>query len=396
MRLLGLAQTDPTVPITGSGAAAKYLFDAVARRHELVHRAGVDLTRPQRALLAAATFRPSRKDWQMRFYWNWNLALNLRSFNSRRVIRRLDEPVDVVLQVFGLFHTHGAPFALYVDNTAELSRRHWPAWVAVEGRALERLYAWERRLYRDALHVFSQGTPAARSVVSFYGVPEDRVSVVGGGANFDVLPERTGAQRDPVVLYVGADWARKGGDVLIRAFRKVRARNRHARLQIVGTSEPAPEPGVEVVGFVSDRGRLSELYAKASVYCLPSRYEPYGLSIAEAMAHELPCVVTRVGGLADVVLDGQTGLVVPPEDEDALADALLRLLDDPVYARRLGTNARSRVETHQNWDAVVERMTPVLERFGAPSSGLRRPSRFQRGAAVETPEPARRGSYPDD
>jgi hypothetical protein len=78
MRLLGLAQADPSVPTTGSGASEKYLFDALARRHELVHRSGVDLTRLQRHLLAAATFWPSRERWRMRFNWSWTLALNLR------------------------------------------------------------------------------------------------------------------------------------------------------------------------------------------------------------------------------------------------------------------------------------------------------------------------------
>jgi glycosyltransferase involved in cell wall biosynthesis len=79
------------------------------------------------------------------------------------------------------------------------------------------------------------------------------------------------------------------------------------------------------------------------------------------MAHELPCVVTRVGGLTDIVVDGETGLVVPSEDSSALAAALLRLLDDPDEAARLGRNGRARVESHHNWDAVVERMEPGLE-----------------------------------
>jgi hypothetical protein len=61
MRLLGLAQVDPRVPTTGPGASSKFLFDALARRHELVGRSGVDLTRAQRGLLAAGTFHPSRE-----------------------------------------------------------------------------------------------------------------------------------------------------------------------------------------------------------------------------------------------------------------------------------------------------------------------------------------------
>lgn len=273
----------------------------------------------------------------------------------------MGEPFDLVVQIFGLFQTQGAPYVVYIDNTIELSRQHWPRWVGVEGKALERLYEWERPIYQDALHVFAQGTPHAESVVSFYGVPEERVSVVGGGANFETLPDLPKSVRQPVILFVGRDWVRKGGPRLIEAFRTVRAQRPELRLQIVGTDEaPSDEPGVEVLGTIESRQRLAELYARASVFCLPSRYDPYGLSISEAMAYGLPCIVTRVGALDEVVLDGETGLVVPPEDTGALANALLRLVDDPDYAARLGLAGRERVEWHQNWDAVAQRMTPGL------------------------------------
>jgi len=198
---------------------------------------------------------------------------------------------------------------------------------------------------------------------------------LGVGASFDVLPDPPDGPREPTVLYVGSDWRRKGGDVLVDAFRRVRSERPDARLQIVGTEEPAAEDGVEVLGFLRDRDRLADLYARASVFCLPSRFEPYGLVAVEAMAHELPCVVTP-GALAEVVLDGETGIVVPQEDPVALAGALSRLLDDPPYARRLGVDARSRVEEQLTWDAVVERMTPGLERVAGA-----RPGRFRRGSA---------------
>jgi glycosyltransferase involved in cell wall biosynthesis len=382
MRLLGLAQADPSVPTSGSGATTKHLLDALARRHDMVARRSVDLTPLQRNILAALTVHPSRERWKTRLFWGGRIALKARSFNSWRALRRVEEPFDLVVQLFGIFRTTGAPYVIYTDNTIELSRRHWPAWVDVKGKALDRLFAWERRLYGDALHVFTMGAAPARSMVEFYGVPEERVSAVGGGATLDV-PRGAGATpREPAVLYVGGDWYRKGGDRLIEAFRIVRAKRPDARLLIVGTAEPSEEPGVEVVGPVGDRDRLAELYARASVFCLPSRFEPYGLSALEAMAYELPCVVTKVGGLEEIVLEGETGLCVAPEDSAGLAEALLRLLDDPDYARRLGRNGRSRVELHDNWDAVVERMTPDLEKALARPRGERTgrgSGRFSRG-----------------
>ena len=320
MRLLGLAQVDPRVPTTGPGASSKFLFDALARRHELVARHGVDLTRAQRGLLAAVTFHPSRDKWRQRLYWKGRLALNLRSWNSRRAVGRVDEPFDLAVQVFGLFRTQGAPYALYIDNTVELSRRHWPEWVPVEGRALERLYDWERRLYGDALHVFTLGSPAARSVVDFYEVPQERVTVVGGRRQLR-RPARS-AGRPP-----RADRALRGERLAAQGRRRAGRRVPPGQIRASGRAvadrrHRGARSGrrVEVLGFLRDRDRLADLYARASVFCLPSRFEPYGLVAVEAMAHELPCVVTP-GALAEVVLDGETGIVVPPEDPVALAGA---------------------------------------------------------------------------
>src|SRR3954468_6894393 len=119
MRLLDLAQEDPRVSVTGSGAVAKFLFDALARRHELVDRRGVDLTPLQRHLLAAASFHPDRDRWRTRFNWGGRVALGLRSPNAPRGPPQGCEPFDFVVQTFGLMATRGRPYVIYTDNTVE-------------------------------------------------------------------------------------------------------------------------------------------------------------------------------------------------------------------------------------------------------------------------------------
>jgi glycosyltransferase involved in cell wall biosynthesis len=166
-------------------------------------------------------------------------------------------------------------------------------------------------------------------------------------------------------MFVGRTYAGsrlKGLDCLLEAFADVRLRVPEARLRVVGTSAVEPQPGVDVIGEVNDRARMAELYASSRVFCLPSRFEAYGgSSTCEAMAHALPCVVTRVGGLPEVVVDGETGIVVPPGDPRALAAALTRVLADESLADRLGCAGRRRVEEFLNWDSVVDRMGPALE-----------------------------------
>jgi glycosyltransferase involved in cell wall biosynthesis len=356
LRLVGLADGDPWLPRTASGAS-RYLLGALARRYELVGAASVALSRAQRAAIAAATFNPDRDRWVGRFYWHRNLSIRAKSRNSARRIGQLGAEFDLAVQVYGLFQAQGAPYVAYIDNTMELSTRFWPGWVPGDPAAA---IAYERRLYHGARHVFAVGTLMRDSVVEAYGVPAERVSVVGGGANFDTLPEIGARSHEPVILFVGREWERKGGDVLAAAFRRVRERVPGARLRVVGTDGAPDEPGIERVGTVDSRAELADLYAQAAVFCLPSRYEGYGFSISEAMAYGLPCVVTRVGALDEVVVDGETGIVCERDDADALAEALLRVLEDPDAGDRLGAASRRRVETHLNWDATVARMAPAL------------------------------------
>jgi glycosyltransferase involved in cell wall biosynthesis len=85
-----------------------------------------------------------------------------------------------------------------------------------------------------------------------------------------------------------------------------------------------------------------------------------GLSIMEAMAYGLPVVGTRVGGIAEAIQDGETGILVAPGQTELLRDALVRLLSDPQEAARMGRNGRKRIDREWNWDAVVERMLVAL------------------------------------
>jgi glycosyltransferase involved in cell wall biosynthesis len=133
-----------------------------------------------------------------------------------------------------------------------------------------------------------------------------------------------------------------------------------ARLRVVGPETQVAGPGVDYLGPVEDRKRLAALYDEASVFCLPSRAEPYGLVVAEAMAHGVPCVVTGAGGIAHTVEHGETGLVVPREDAEALAAALLRLLQDGELAARMGEEGRRRVRRVVNWDRVADDMASVI------------------------------------
>jgi starch synthase len=353
-------------------ALTPYLFAELERRFPVAGRIDCDLTAWQRTLVAAATFHPSRVRWAERFFKS-SLGYRLRTRHAARERARAGAPHAPVFQVHALFEVPDAATHLYVDCTHRQSAQHWPAWNPLRGRALQRWYAREERAYRAAAHVFAFSRATRRSLVEEYGLDPARVTVVGAGINGETLPASTQRRRatwcagGPTLLFVGNDFARKGGHDLLQAFAKLRAEFPDARLQLVGTRpDVPPQPGVEVLGRVHDRARIAQLYAGADVFVLPSVFDPLPLVLLEAMSHGVPVVTTASCGIPDVLRDGREGTVVPARDPDALATALTRLLHTPENALAMADAAARRATTEFSWRAVVDRMAAVLD--GPPST----------------------------
>jgi glycosyltransferase involved in cell wall biosynthesis len=104
---------------------------------------------------------------------------------------------------------------------------------------------------------------------------------------------------------------------------------------------------------------IEEWYRRADVQVIPSRYEPFGMVVLEGMLHGLPIIATNVGGPAAILDDGRTGLLIPPFDPEALAGALLRLLQDPELRRRLGAEAAAEVRRTWLWNQTAMIMRAV-------------------------------------
>jgi glycosyltransferase involved in cell wall biosynthesis len=136
----------------------------------------------------------------------------------------------------------------------------------------------------------------------------------------------------------------------------------HELLLVGGTPDEGPAAGAPVLAAAAGSATLlgtrppeqmPEVYAEGDVFCLPSWWEAMPLSVLEAMACGLPVVATDVGDVSRVVDDGVTGYVVPARSPDALANALRKLLSDPVQRRRMGTAGRRRVEEKFSSEAMA-------------------------------------------
>ena len=151
-----------------------------------------------------------------------------------------------------------------------------------------------------------------------------------------------------IITVVSQLRAQKGVDVLIRSLDHLRGRDVHlvvagsgpdeARLRDLASRSPVP------IHFLGHRNDVAVWYALADVVVMPSREEAFGRVTLESMASGKPLVATRVGGLVEAVVEGDTALLVPSDDPRALASAVATLLDDPVAASRIGRAARKRYE----------------------------------------------------
>jgi alpha-maltose-1-phosphate synthase len=278
----------------------------------------------------------------------------------------------------------GVPYVLTIHSLEPL--RPWK--VEQLGNAYH-LSAWMERTAierADAVVAVSRGT--REDVLRLFDVPPGRVHVIHNGIDPDEY-RRTGAsdvldrygidRGKPFVLFVGRITRQKGIIHLVNAIPRI-----DPDLQVVlcAGAPDTPEigremaegvaaaaanrPGVVWIREMLPRPDVIQLYSHAAVFCCPSVYEPFGIINLEAMACETAVVASAVGGIPEVVVPGETGLLVDPglkpgtfdpADPGAfsagLADAINALARDPAMRARFGANGRRRVEAHFSWDAIA-------------------------------------------
>jgi len=259
------------------------------------------------------------------------LLLPLMLRELRRAARRASRDADLVhahwLPLGGIAMRLGRPFVVQLWGTdVELARR--APWLARRILSRARLTLCASNALADA----------AREL----GARE--VRVIGSGV--EVPPSVGEEARPPEVLYAGRLSPEKGILDLLAAS------DNGMKLTIAGDG-PLRDRVPGALGFVS-HDKLGPLYDRAAVVAVPSHREGFGVVCAEAMAHGRPVVAGAVGGLLDLVVHEETGLLVPPRDVEALRAALHRLLDDDELRARLGANARRRAEEKLSWDHVTD------------------------------------------
>ncbi|MBV9250130.1 MAG: glycosyltransferase family 4 protein [Acetobacteraceae bacterium] len=237
--------------------------------------------------------------------------------------------------------------------------------------AREELQAIERRLYWHLRKILVTSATTAARVVAEFGVARNKIAVVVPGT--DEAPRCTGSGSSVCqILSIGALVPRKGHDVLLRAVARLFDLNWH--LTIVGTPDRHPVHAhklarlaeelnitqqVRFAGEVTDQ-ELYALWRAADVFALATRYEGYGMAIAEALKRGLPVAVTAGGSAAELV-GPEAGAVCQPGDHQQLSKALRRLIFNPELRREMGEAAWKIGQTLPSWSAQAEIFARALD-----------------------------------
>jgi glycosyltransferase involved in cell wall biosynthesis len=228
----------------------------------------------------------------------------------------------------------------------------------------------ERLLTRRATRVIAITGALRRFCVDEVGLPPAKVEVVHYG--LDGLPRPWG--EDPpvelpddarVVLCVARLARQKGVDVAVQALGRVRQVEPRAVLVVLGEGPERPALGGDGVFLPGRVGDVAAWYRRAELLVHPARWEGFGLALLEAMLAAKPVVATRVSSAPEIVADGETGLLVPPDDAGALAEAVLALLADPARATAMGEAGLARARSEFSVARMAERTAAVYTSVSA-------------------------------
>ncbi|HSH81105.1 MAG TPA: glycosyltransferase family 4 protein [Herpetosiphonaceae bacterium] len=304
------------------------------------------------------------------FFPGYPLHVHLHSAFVSAVLRDRARQAD-------LFHLHSPLVRLPRTSVPALVTVHTPMKAdtgAIRANTIHGLliklqapisYRIEKQVLGRVCKVTAVATSVAQELAA-YGVDPSEVRVLGNGVDTEVFfPGPEAANRDaPYFLTAGRLGARKGLEDLVECAAQVLALHPDHRFLIAGggplehklraaIAGRKLESQIVLLGHISDRARMVELYRGATAYVHAAHYEGLPTVLLEAMACGRPVVATAVSGALDVVEHERNGLLVPPRQPDAMAQAVIRLVDEPDLAAELGLAARQTIMDRYSWQAVT-------------------------------------------
>jgi len=339
-------------------------------KHALAHRTDIECE------WLEIPFDVGQFKWLSKVGQNWTLRGSARAFQAIRQAHQR-KPFDALFlhtQTISLFSApfmRKIPTMLSLDATPmnydELAGHYGDA---VHAPPVERAkLAAHRAVMKNARWFTVWSEWAKRSLVKDYLVDADRITILHPGTTLSNFPDP--ASRGPRkpgplrLLFVGGDFKRKGGDLLLDVFTKHLSHSCELHL-VTGPDIPAQERVHVYRGVKPHSPQLLQLYADADVFVLPTRGDCLAVVLGEAMASSLPIITTRVGAHAEAVEDGVSGYVLDVDDARGLRERLETLAKDPEQAARMGRRSREigseRFDMQRNANRIADLLVEIARK----------------------------------
>jgi len=358
VKLVGLTLGDPFSKTSRSGVNYN-VFSRFSERCELINVFDLDLKGLNKIILALTNFSVDRRRWGNKIHQNPR-AFNIRTQMAQEKINNISSQIDLVYQDGAMFmpgFNTKIPFITYIDNNVILSSKggKYAHGMHYKGKRLNTTIEQEKNVYDKAAMIFTMSDWLKRSLIKDFDISENKIKTVYAGTNIR-LNKFQKYYDGKTIVFIGKNFERKGGKVLLEAFKYVKKEIPESRLIVIGSNIRIDQDGVQVKGIINDKDKITSYLSQASVFALPSFFEPFGIVFAEAFALKTPCIGTNICAMPEIIEDGKGGFLVEPSDSRNLADKLIMILSDVKLAEEMGNYGYQKAQNIFNWDVVVDKI----------------------------------------
>jgi glycosyltransferase involved in cell wall biosynthesis len=373
LKILGIIDENPFGYGTWSGSS-KYFFSALKENNYLLDAISAKPGKLISNFYKLVSIQPNIRAWKLKYHLNTNYYNQMTKVALKKIEHFRTNDYDAILQIgawYSLAEKTNKMTVSYHDGNLYAMVNNPGRGLNYNYRFVRKCMAYERNLYKKLDIIFTMSEWLAGMFHKGFGVNKQKIKTVGAGINLPYIKKiENKSYSSPNVLFVGKMFERKGGTYLLDAFSKVRKEIPNAKLTIIGPHlENTPE-GVESLGFIpknNDAGieKLLNEYSKASLFVMPSLYEPFGIVFAEAMAHKLPCIGTDTCAMPEIIKNGETGYIVPLHDSETLSKRILDILKEPKLAKEFGENGYTHYKKNYKWDIVSKKIIESIKSYSS-------------------------------
>lgn len=300
---------------------------------------------------------PAKKN--MKFFYKFYADRMNEKLNSFKDIDYIYTPVSSGL--INYLDTKSIPIIYFSDATFKLMNNYY--WFNQSPSVINECIEIEKTTLQKCAKLIFASDWAKQSAISDYGCVEEKIKVIPIPPNFSRIPNREEVINKAIpqelsLLFVGVDWKRKGGDILLNAYLKIQAMGVKCNLTIVGCTPDIDEKieGVKIIPFLDknkdeDRDTLINLYLRSSFFVLPTKAECFGIVFSEASSCGCPSISYNTGGVSNAITESKNGFLLPEgSGYEDFVNIILKTWNDKETYQQFIISSRDEYDNRLNWE----------------------------------------------